>query len=173
MTFSAHRLSITAVLVAVAVAGIAAGCGGGNGAEDSTSAPAAAPAAARAPTAAGGLTAEELEKGIGPIKTVSLGPIDEALEEEGEEIFKLKCAACHKIETRYVGPALGEVLSRRTPEYVMNMMLNPLEMVEKHPEVKKLLAEFFTAMPDQQLTEADARAVLEYLRAEQQIDGEE
>ena len=46
----------------------------------------------------------------------------------------------------------------------MNMMLNPTEMVEKHPEVKGMLAEFLTPMPNQNLTEDDARAVLEYIR---------
>jgi hypothetical protein len=47
----------------------------------------------------------------------------------------------------------------------MNMILNPAEMVEKHPEARKLLAEFMTPMPDQNLTQDDARAVLEYLRS--------
>jgi mono/diheme cytochrome c family protein len=166
MTFSAHRVSITAVLVSVGLTAVAAGCGGDSGSETATSTAQPAPAAAAAPGGSG-LTPEELEKGIGPIKTVALGPIDEELEEQGEEVFKLKCAACHKMDIRYVGPALGDVLARRQPEYVMNMMLNPMEMVEKHPEAKKLLGEFFTPMPNQGLTEAEARAVLEYLRSEQ------
>jgi mono/diheme cytochrome c family protein len=173
MRFSAPRFSLPAVLVAVAVAAVAAGCGGGSDADGSTPAAAPGPAAAASPGAESGLSPEELEMGIGPIKTVSLGPIDDALEDEGEEIFKLKCSACHKVDSRYVGPELGEVLSRRTPEYVMNMMLNPMEMVEKHPEAKKLLGEFFTPMPDQGLTEAEARAVLEYLRSEQVEDDDD
>ncbi|MEX1054621.1 MAG: c-type cytochrome, partial [Rhodothermales bacterium] len=74
--------------------------------------------------------------------------------------------ACHKMDERYVGPALGDVTERRAPAYIMNMMLNPEEMIQKHPEVKALLAQYLTPMPNQQLTEADARAVLEYLRDE-------
>jgi hypothetical protein len=71
------------------------------------------------------------------------------------------------MDQRYVGPPLGQVLERRAPEFVMNMMLNPAEMVEKHPVVKQLLAEFMTPMPNQQLTHEEARAVLEYLRTVQ------
>ncbi len=119
-------------------------------------------------TQADGLSQAELENGIGPIKSVALeAEIDEALAERGEVIFASKCTACHKMEERYVGPPLGQVLAQRTPAYVMNMMLNPDEMVQKHPEAKALLAQYFTPMPNQNLTEDDARAVLEYLRAHQ------
>jgi mono/diheme cytochrome c family protein len=120
-------------------------------------------------TEADGLSEAELENGIGPIKSVTLNDkIDEELEERGEEIFKSKCAACHKLEERYVGPPLGTVLSRRTPAFVMNMILNPDEMVKKHPEVQAMLAQFMTPMPNQNLTEEEARAVLEYLRDHQE-----
>lgn len=113
-----------------------------------------------------GLTQEQLEKGIGPVSEVSLGQIEEDLAEQGEETFKTKCSACHKMDERYVGPALGRVLEQRTPEYVMNMILNPEEMLQKHPEARALLAQFMTPMPNQQLTREEARAVLEYLREE-------
>lgn len=117
-----------------------------------------------ATAAEGGLSPEEMEKGIGPIREVSLGEIDAALAAQGEEIYNMKCTACHKMEERYVGPPLGDVLDRRAPEFVMNMILNPAEMVEKHPEVKAMLAQYLTPMPNQSLTEEEARAVLEYLR---------
>jgi len=115
----------------------------------------------------GALTDVELEQGIGPVRDLELGPIDPALVAQGEEIFTTKCSACHKIGERYVAPALGEVLSRRRPEYVMNMMLNAGEMVERHPVVRELLAEFYTPMPVQLSDPAQARAVLEYLRSVQ------
>lgn len=122
---------------------------------------------------AGGLSEAELENGIGPIENLTLpASIDEALAEQGEEIFKSKCAACHKLEERYVGPPLGTVLSNRTPAFVMNMVLNPDEMVKKHPEVQAMLAQYLTPMPNQNLTEEDARAVLEYLRDHQEEEGE-
>ena len=48
----------------------------------------------------------------------------------------------------------------------MNMVLNPQEMVERHPVAKKLLAEHMTSMPNQGLTPDEARQVVEYLRHE-------
>ena len=112
-----------------------------------------------------GLSQEELEKGIGPIKEVELSDtIDEALAARGQEIFETKCSACHKLDQRFVGPPLGDVLDRRTPEFVMNMILNPEEMEKKHPVIKELIKEYVALMPNQQLTPEDARAVLEYLR---------
>jgi hypothetical protein len=48
----------------------------------------------------------------------------------------------------------------------MNMILNPMEMVERHPVAKQLLAEHMTFMANQNLTVDDARAVLEYLRTQ-------
>lgn len=113
-----------------------------------------------------GLTQEQLEHGIGPISAFDPGPLDPALAEQGAEYFKLKCSACHKMDARYVGPALGAMTESRSPAYLMNMMLNPAEMIEKHPEAKKKFAEFMTPMPDQNLSEDEARAILEYLRSE-------
>jgi len=46
----------------------------------------------------------------------------------------------------------------------MNMILNPLEMTQRHPATKELLAEYFTPMAPLGLTEDEARNVLEYLR---------
>ena len=58
-----------------------------------------------------GLTPWQLEHGVGPItEPVKLGPIDEKLVQQGEAVFNSKCAACHKLEERYVGPALGTIL---------------------------------------------------------------
>jgi mono/diheme cytochrome c family protein len=111
-----------------------------------------------------GLTQEQIEKGIGPITSVTLGPIDEALAARGAELFEVKCSACHKLDSRYIGPPLGEVTARRTPEFIMNMILNPEEMMQKHPVVKELLAQYMAQMANQSLTEEEARAILEYLR---------
>ncbi len=114
------------------------------------------------------LALEEAEGGIGPVDSVELdATIDTALVAQGEAIFSMKCGACHKMTERYVGPPLGDVLERRTPEFIMNMMLNPDEMAKKHPEAKALLAEYLTQMPNQNLSQEDARAVLEFLRTSQ------
>lgn len=103
-------------------------------------------------------------KGIGPIKSVTLEPIDEALAEAGEKVFKVNCTACHKMDKRRVGPPLADITKRRTPEWIMNMIMNPAEMLEKDPIAKELLGEYATQMADQNISETDARAILEYLR---------
>lgn len=102
--------------------------------------------------------------GIGPVKSVTLGEIDEAMVAEGKALFKLKCSACHKISKRVVGPAMANVTKRRSPEWIMNMILNPEVMVEKNPIAKKLLAEYLAPMANQNLTEKEARLILEYFR---------
>jgi cytochrome c len=145
----------------LAVAGVL-GCGGG-GADD-------APGAGKqAPAGEGDLTAFEMEHGVGPVKeVVKLGAADPKVAEQGKAVFTAKCTACHKMGEKYVGPALGEVLTVRTPAYVMNMILNPQEMVERHPVAKQLLAEHMTFMANQAVTVEDARAIVEYLRTQAQ-----
>lgn len=116
-----------------------------------------------------GLTAAQLENGIGPVSSLDLAAVDAALAAKGLEVFTVKCSACHKMAERYVGPGLADVTTRRSPEFIMNMILNPEEMTQKHPAVREMMAQYMSAMPNQRLTEEDARAVLEYLRT--QADG--
>ena len=114
--------------------------------------------------AAGGLSAAQLEHGIGPVTAFEVGPIDPAMAATGEELFRLKCTACHKLDERYIGPPLGDVTTKRSPAFVMNMIMNPEEMTQKHPEARALLAEYVAPMANQSLTQEEARAILEYLR---------
>lgn len=148
----------TAVLLLVALAA----CGDDAPAPQTSSDVAGQPAASSSE-----LTQVELEQGIGPIRNLELGPVDAGLASEGEAAFVTKCSACHKIQERYVGPELGRVLSRRRPEFVMNQILNSNEMVQRHPVVREMLAEYYTPMPVQVTDREEARAILEYLRSAQ------
>jgi mono/diheme cytochrome c family protein len=103
-------------------------------------------------------------KGIGPITSVELAEVDAAMAEEGRLIYEEKCSACHKPTERYIGPAPKGILDRRTPEWVMNMILNPEEMVANDPIAKDLLKEYLSPMANQSLTEDQARKILEYFR---------
>ncbi len=105
-------------------------------------------------------------KGIGPISSVVLNAeIDQAMVTHGQEIYNKMCTACHRPNKKFIGPAQAGVMERRTPEWIMNMILNPEEMVQKDPLAKELLAEFNGApMANQNLTQEEARAVLEYFR---------
>ena len=111
-------------------------------------------------------TIDLTNKGVGPITSVTLGAeIDQAMAAKGAEIYKKMCTACHKPTKKFIGPAPIGVLKRRTPEWVMNMILDPEDMVAKDPLAKKLLMEFNgSPMANQNLSEEEARAVLEYFR---------
>jgi mono/diheme cytochrome c family protein len=106
---------------------------------------------------------EAASTGVGPIHEVSLGTLDPALVAQGEKIFSGTCSACHKLEQRYVGPALAGVTKRRSPEWIMNMILNPSGMTQQDPTARELLGEYMTQM-SVNVTQADARAVLEFFR---------
>lgn len=103
-------------------------------------------------------------KGIGPVKSVTLGEIKSELAAQGRTAFETKCAACHKLDQRFVGPAIRGVTLRRQPEWIMNMILNPTEMTQKDIVAKDLLETYATQMANMGLTEDEARQILEYFR---------
>ena len=83
----------------------------------------------------------------------------------GEEIFKQKCVACHKIEGAFLGPAMRGVTLRRRPEWIMNMILNPNQMANEDSLAMKLFIEYDgLPMSNMGLTAKEAREVLEYFR---------
>lgn len=104
------------------------------------------------------------DKGVGPIKSVLLGDIDNTLAAKGKEVFKAKCTACHKNKKRYIGPAITGVINRRSPEWIMNMILNPEGMIKENPTAMALLKEYSAPMANQNLNEDEARAILEFFR---------
>jgi mono/diheme cytochrome c family protein len=113
-----------------------------------------------------GLTDFEMENGIGPVKEkLQLGEIDPAKVAAGEKTYNSLCAPCHKLDKRLVGPAQRYTVERRTPEYILNMIMNPDEMTKRHPTGKKLLAEYLAPMSNQNLTLDQAKEVLDYLRS--------
>ncbi len=114
----------------------------------------------------GGVPVDMDNKGVGPIENVDFGDeIDADLAAAGEEKFQAICTACHMAEQRMIGPALKGVYERRSPEWVMNMILNPDVMLKEDPIAKALLKEYNNAiMLNQNLSEDEARSVAEYLR---------
>jgi len=136
-------------------------CGGSGSASsgDSTSTGASATTADIDPAA------KSDSKGVGRFTSVQIGPIDPAIAEKGQVIFAAKCAACHKItDQKVVGPGLLGVTKRRTPEWIMNQITNPAEMEQKDPVGQALLAKHLTQMTFQNVTDDEARQILEYLR---------
>lgn len=104
-------------------------------------------------------------KGIGPVKEVSLGPVNDELAAEGKKLFGQLCVACHMPDQKLIGPAPKDILKRRSPEWVLNMIINPVEMLEKDPIAKQLLVEANgVPMANQNVSEEDAKKILEYFR---------
>ena len=157
MMKSKGTILLTAVLFALLTA-----CGGGEKKE--TKGKFAPPPKAKPMTYKEAVADWQNQKGLGPVKSIELGEFDEALAKKGEDIYKIKCTACHDPEKTKVGPAPHGVLKRRTPEWIMNMILNPEQMATKDPIGRGLLMKYNTVMANQGLTQEEARAVLEYFR---------
>ena len=109
---------------------------------------------------------QDKDRGIGPIKSVELGPLNNKMIGEGKVIFNNQCIVCHELDQKKLGPPLKNVTKERTPEYIMNLLLNAAQMQKDDPKVKALLKEYNNLpMPDPALSQSKARSVLEYLRS--------
>ena len=141
-------------------------CGGNDAAnkeesktEGSTSAETASPADADK-------SAADAKRGIGKFSKVEVGAtLDAAMAEAGSKVYDVKCGSCHKLtEERLVGPGWKGVTTRRAPEWIMNFATNVDEMLAKDPEAQAQLEICLVRMPNQNLTDDDARHVLEFMR---------
>lgn len=105
-------------------------------------------------------------KGVGKFRNVELThPLDEKMVAQGKSVYDMKCASCHKLTNeRLVGPGWKGVTDRRTPEWIMNFCTNVDEMIEKDTAAQRMLEECLVRMPNQNLSDEDARTVLEYMR---------
>lgn len=106
-------------------------------------------------------------KGKGKYTEVALThPLDKDMIKNGQNVFNVKCAPCHKTtEEKLVGPGWKGVTDRRTPEWIMNFVTNTDEMIDKDPAAQELLDKCMVRMPNQHLSDADARSVLEFMRS--------
>ena len=119
-----------------------------------------------AETASEGVPVDLDNKGVGPITSVTFPEeIDTEMAARGEAKYNAICTACHLPNQRMIGPALAGVYERRSPEWVMNMILNPDGMLREDPIAMALLKEYNNAiMLNQNLSQEEARDVAEYLR---------
>jgi hypothetical protein len=105
-------------------------------------------------------------KGIGRFYNIQLAhPPDEKMVVQGEKIYTSKCFACHKLTSELlVGPGWAGVTSRRTPEWIMNWITNTKVMLDKDLAAQADMAMCLIRMPNQDLTDEQARDVLEFMR---------
>ena len=113
-------------------------------------------------------TIEEYDphRGEGKFHEVELSDkLDQAMAVKGEEISEMKCLACHKLtDERLVGPGWEGTTTRHRPEWLMNFMTNTDEMIDKDPKVQAMLEICMVRMPNQNLSDEEARSILEFMR---------
>jgi mono/diheme cytochrome c family protein len=110
------------------------------------------------------------DKGIGKFTDVKIdAALNKDMSDKGQKVYDVKCSSCHKTtDERLVGPGWKGVTSRHTPEWIMNFVTNVDEMLNKDPKAQAQLEVCLVRMPNQNLTDDDARSVYEFMR---QVDG--
>jgi len=105
------------------------------------------------------------------VKTIELTtPLNKEWVATGKGIYDTKCLACHKLSNeKLVGPGWSGVTKRREPVWLINMITNVDMMLEKDAEAQKMLEECLVRMPNQNVTQEDARKIIEFMRSN---DGE-
>jgi len=105
-------------------------------------------------------------RGEGKFTKVDVGTtVDVAKAETGKKVYEVKCGGCHKLtDERLVGPGWAGVTNRQAPEWIMNFITNTDAMIDKDPAVQAQLEICLVRMPNQNLTDADARNLLEFMR---------
>jgi cytochrome c551/c552 len=105
-------------------------------------------------------------EGVGKFKHVDLSPsLDKKLADGGKTIYDMKCSGCHKLTAeKLVGPGWKNVTERRKPEWIMNFVTNTEEMLNKDTSAQAMLEICMVKMPNQNLSDEDARKVLEFMR---------
>ena len=111
-------------------------------------------------------SAADDSKGLGKFTDVEVGAtLDLPMSVVGNKVYELKCSPCHKLtDEKLVGPGWKGVTSRRKAEWVMNFSTNPDEMIDKDPAAQAMYEECLVRMPNQNLSDEDARAVYEFMR---------
>ena len=140
---------------------LAAGCGG----QKPESEPAVPGAASTPAPSATGTTAMPAVSPYDSGPRAAESPVDAARAEAGEKLFQTKgCSACHAFGKKVTGPDLAGVTQRRTALWLEHQILHPEVMTKEDPIARELLAKHSLQMPNQKLTEDEARAVIEYFK---------
>lgn len=105
-------------------------------------------------------------RGEGKFKNVDVpAKLDAAMADGGSKIYSVKCSACHKTtDEKLVGPGWKGVTARHTAPWIMNFITNTDEMLTKDPKAQAQLEICLVRMPNQNLSDADARNLLEFMR---------
>jgi hypothetical protein len=111
-------------------------------------------------------TVKDASKGIGKFTSIQLThPLDESMITNAQPIYDSKCFACHKLtDEKLVGPGWKGITDRRTPEWVMNFIVNTNVMLDSDLVAQSEMVTCIVRMPNQSLTDEQARQMLEFMR---------
>lgn len=159
------RSSVHRAMVAATCIVFLAGCGQSGTSKNGTATSGPTAQSATAGPASPGATAPGIPADLDHGPRASESAVSEPLVEQGEQLFKDKgCSACHAFGKRVTGPDLAGVSQRRTARWIESQILHPDRMVKADPISRQLFAQFALQMPNQGLTEAQAKAVIEYFK---------
>jgi len=83
----------------------------------------------------------------------------------GEKVADVKCFSCHKMtDEKLVGPGWKDVTKRHSAEWIMNFITNTDAMLDKDPKAQAQLEICLVRMPNQSLSDDDARHIYEFMR---------
>jgi cytochrome c551/c552 len=147
-------------LLASIVAVVLYGCGA-KSESPSSSEPTPAPASTPAPETTPAATTSPYDAG----PRAGESPVDAALAAQGEKLFQTKgCMVCHGFGKKVTCPDLVGVSMRRTATWMEHQILHPDVMVKEDPISRELRKGFPLEMTNLKLTQAEARAVIEFLK---------
>ena len=157
-------IAITTLCLAV----VLTSCGGGEKKENKATNPSAQSMVQSDASTSSAAPSYDPNRGEGKWTAEALAltdKIDADLAGKGEALGKVKCFSCHKnSEEKLVGPGWKGVTKRRTPEWIMNFITNPDAMLDKDPAAQSMLEICLVRMPNQNLSDDEARQILEYMR---------
>ena len=110
--------------------------------------------------------AYDAKRGVGKFTDVDVpATLDVAKAEAGQKIFDVKCSSCHKLTNeKLVGPGWSGVTQRRSAAWIMNFVTNTEEMLSKDPAAQAQLELCLVRMPNQNLSDDEARNIYEFQR---------
>ena len=125
--------------------------------------PAATPAAPAGETGGGAAAGGKSKYDEGPRAGAS--PVNAALAGKGKTLFTSKgCVTCHAFGRKVVGPDLKGIANDRTAEWITQQIMHPEVMIKSDPISMQLLAQYKVPMTNQNVTDDEAKALVEYIK---------
>jgi hypothetical protein len=83
----------------------------------------------------------------------------------GAILFNHKCSMCHRLTEEVItGPGLKHTTQKHHPSWILNLLTNTSEMLNKDPYLSKSAEVYQSRMPDLQINDEEAKSILEFLR---------